>query len=147
MGNAVSEESSPAGGSLARRLIAVTGSLLLANAVALIDLADRLGALRTSVKWQSAILGSLILGLGVFGLLAWARRSRSGFFGPLEARLLSAGPRLGWVGVVLTVLLLPVLPLLTKVLAVKAFEPLSLRLVTWWLLTLLGGILLSDGSG
>lgn len=138
-------ESAYRGGTLARRLTAVTGGLLLANAIALIDLASRLGALYTSVKWQSAILGSLIPGLGLFGLLAWARGSRQSLFGRVEARLLSVGPSLGRVGVVLSVLLLPVLPLLTMILAVKAFEPWSLRLVTWWLLTVLGGLLSSTG--
>jgi hypothetical protein len=144
MDDAVSESPHRAG-TLARCLTAVTAGLLLVNSIALIDLAKRLGALCTSLKWQSAILGSLITGLGLFGLLAWARGSRQGFFGRLEAGLLGVGPSLGWVGVLLSVLLLPVLPLLTMVLAVKAFEPLSLRFVTWWLLTVLGGLLLSTG--
>ena len=129
-------------GALARRLTAVTAGLFLANAVALIDLAHRLGALRTSLKWQSAILGSVILGLGLVALLALGRDARVGVFSRLESRLLTAGSSLRWPGVVLFMLLLPVLPLLTTLLAAKAFEPLSLRVVTWWLLSLVGALLL-----
>ena len=140
----------PPPGALARRLIAVTAGLLLLNTAALVDLANRLGALRTSIKWQTAILGSLLLGLVLFGLLAWTRGPRRVLLHRLENSVHASGASLGWVGGVLFLLLLPVLPVLTMVLAVKAFEPLSLRIVAWWLLSLLGAFLLlglRGGSG
>lgn len=134
-------------GALARSLTIFTAGLFLANAVALIDLAHRLGALRTSVKWQSAILGSLLIGLGLVAILMWARRRRPRQFERVEDRLLRLGPSLGRLRLVLFVLLLPILPILTMVVAVVAFEPLGLRVVSWWLLTILGGLLLGDGRG
>lgn len=139
------DERALAPGMIARRLAAVTAGLLLLNAVALIDLANRLGALRTSIKWQTAILGSLLLGIGLAAILVRARRERASGFARLEARLLRLGPLLGRLRPALFTLLLPILPLLTMLAAVKAFEPLSLRVLAWWLLTLLGGLLLSDG--
>ena len=132
-------------GAITRRLLIVTAGLLLLNAVALLDLANRLGALRTSIKWQTAILGSLLLGMGLLAILAWGRGERAGMFERLEGRLLRLGHSLGRLRPVLFTLLLPIPPLVTMVVAVKAFEPLSLRVLTWWLLTLLGGFLLSDG--
>jgi hypothetical protein len=134
-------------GAITRRLMIVTAGLLLLNTVALIDLANRLGALRTSLKWQSAILGSLLIGVGLAAILAWARGGRAGLFGRLEVWLLRLGPSLGRLRLALFVLLLPILPILTMLLAVKAFEPLSLRVLSGWLLAILGGLLLSDGRG
>jgi hypothetical protein len=51
----------------------------------------------------------------------------------------SIGTSLGWFGAALFVLMLPVIPLVA---AVKAFEPLSMRIVLWWLLALLGAVAL-----
>ena len=129
-------------GAITRRLIAVTAGLLLLNCAALVDLANRLGALRTSLKWQAAILGSLLLGFVLSGLLAWTRGPRGVLLRRLENSLHASGASLGRLGGVLFLLLLPVLPLLTTVLAAKTFEPLSLRIVAWWLLSLLGAFLL-----
>lgn len=132
-------------GALTRRLTIVTAGLLVLNAVALIDLASRLGALLTSIKWQTAILGSMLLGIGLAAIVAWAGGRRAELFGRVEDRLLRLGPSLGRLRPAIFTLLLPILPLLTMVAAIKAFEPLSLRVLAWWLLTLLGGLLLSDG--
>ncbi|MCX6071825.1 MAG: hypothetical protein NTU91_13380 [Chloroflexi bacterium] len=134
-------------GALTRRLVAVTAGFLLLNSAALVDLANRLGALRTSIKWQSVILGSLIPGLLLFGLLFWTRGPRQVLLHRLEARLRALGASFGWWGVALFLMLLPVLPLLTMVVAVKAFEPASLRIVAWWLLSLLGAFLLPEVGG
>ena len=137
-------------GALTRRLIALTAGLLVMNAAALFDLGHRLGALKTSIKWQTAILGSLLVGLGLLGLLAWTRGARRVLIHRLDSRMHASGASSGWVGGALFLLLLPALPLLTMLLAVKAFEPLSMRIVAWWLLSLLGAILLlgvRGGSG
>ncbi|MBM3123310.1 MAG: hypothetical protein FJZ97_14160, partial [Chloroflexi bacterium] len=134
-------------GALIRRLIIVTASLLVLNAAALIDLASRLGALLTSLKWQTAILGSMLLGIGLAAIVAWAGGERAGLLGRVEDRLLRLGPSLGRLRPAIFTLLLPILPLLAMVAAVKAFEPLSLRVVSWWMLTVLGGLVLGDGRG
>lgn len=131
-----------------RRILGVTAGLLVLNAIALIDLANRLGALWTSVKWQAAIGGSLLVGVALAILLARTRGTRATLLVTLASRLRSFGASFGLAGAVVFVLLLPVLPLATAQLSVKAFEPVSMRIVLWWLLTLVGGVaLLGPRSG
>ena len=125
-----------------RRIVSVTAGLLLLNAIALVDLAHRLGALWTSIKWQTAIGASFLTGIALLLFLARTRGTRSARLSVLALRLRSFGASLGPAGGVAFVLLLPVLPIVTAQLAVKAFEPLSMRIVLWWLLALMGAVAL-----
>ena len=131
----------PSGGTT-RSLLGISAGLLLVNALALIDLGRRLGALQTSLKWQTAISGSLVGGTVLLGIWIWARGPRAHAVERIGSRVRSIGASLRWAGAVVFVLLLPVLPLVTARMAVKAFEPLSMRIVLWWLLALLGAVAL-----
>ena len=135
------DRTEPAGGTT-RTILGVSASLLLVNGLALIDLARRLGALQTSFRWQAAILGSLLGGAALLGIWIWSRGPGARVVGTLGARVRSIGTSLRWAGALVFVLLLPVLPLVTARLGVKAFEPLSMRIVLWWALALLGAVAL-----
>jgi len=125
-----------------RSILGISAGLLFANALALIDLGRRLGALQTSLKWQTAIGASLLGGMVLFGIWTWARGPRFQVLERIGSRVRTIGTSLGWAGAAAFALMLPVIPLVSARLAVKAFEPLSMRIVLWWLLALLGAIAL-----
>ncbi len=129
-------------GGTTRSILGVSAGLLLVNAFALTDLARRLGALQTSLKWQAAIIGSLLGGAALLGIWIWSRGPGAQIVGRTGARVRAIGTSLRWAGALVFVLLLPVLPLMTARLAMKAFEPLSMRIVLWWVLALLGAVAL-----
>jgi hypothetical protein len=125
-----------------RLLLSATAALLAANAVILIVLAEDFGALRTSAKWQAAIGASAVGAIALTAFLLWTRGGRSSMLAASAARVGALGARLGIGGLVLFVVLLPLLPLATAQSSIKAFEPLSMRIVLWWLLTLVGAVVL-----
>lgn len=128
--------------STARVLLGVTAGMLLINAIVLTLLARSYGALYTSLKWQAGIGASAAAGLALSGLLGWARGMRALRLEQLAQRLQALGSGLGAAGGAFFILLLPVLPLATAQSTIKTFEPLSMRMVLWWLLTLLGAVAL-----
>ncbi len=80
------DRNKPAGGTT-RSILGVSAGLLLVNALALFDLARRLGALQTSLKWQAAIIGSLLGGAALLGIWIWSRGPGAQIVGRTGARV------------------------------------------------------------
>jgi hypothetical protein len=136
------EETARSSGATARLLLSVTAGALLVNAGVLTVLAEGYGALWTSARWQSAIGGSAAPGIALTWLLLWARGPRAEWLTRMASRVRSVGTRLGNAGAGIFVLLLLILPAATAQSWIKAFEPLTMKVVLWWLLTLAGAVAL-----